>query len=190
MKLIVGLGNPGAEYRNNRHNAGFMVIDRLAQKWGCDLSRKKFQGLYGNTTCGLENVVLLKPQTYMNRSGGSVLEAMVFYKADLEDLLVVYDDLAIELGQLRARAKGSAGGHNGIKDIISRLGCDDFSRLRVGIGAPKFGNTVRHVLGDFADDETELVSQTIARASDAVETWINSGIQAMMNKYNGSEKDS
>lgn len=189
MKLIVGLGNPGAEYRNSRHNAGFMVIENLANRWSIDVGRKKFQGLYGNGTFGFENVVLLKPQTYMNRSGGSVLEAMVFYKADLDDLLVVYDDLAIELGQLRARKKGSAGGHNGVKDIITRLGCDDFSRLRVGIGSPRFGNTVKHVLGDFGDDEQVIVSQTISRASEAVETWVRSGIDTMMNGFNGSEKD-
>ncbi len=188
MKLIVGLGNPGPEYRNSRHNIGFMVVERLAQKWGIDLSRNKFQGIYGNGTCAFESVVLLKPQTYMNRSGGSVLQAMVFYKADLEDLLVVYDDLAIDLGVLRGRAKGSAGGHNGVKDIINRLGCDDFSRLRVGIGAPRFGNTVKHVLGDFTDDEQNIVCDSIARASEAVESWVNNGIKDMMNSFNGSDK--
>lgn len=185
MKLIVGLGNPGAEYRNNRHNAGFMVIDRLAEKLGIDTGKKKFNASYGGGLCGLESVVLLKPETFMNRSGGSVLEAMVFYKCTLDDLLVVYDDLAIDLGTLRARKKGSAGGHNGIKDIISRLGTDEFPRLRVGIGTPKFGNTIKHVLGDFSDDEQEVLQAAIKRSADAAETWVNSGIVETMNKYNG-----
>lgn len=189
MKLIVGLGNPGAEYRNSRHNMGFMVIDRLAGRLGIDISKNKFQAHYGNGLCGLENVVLIKPQTFMNRSGGSVLEAMVFYKADLEELLVVYDDLALDLGLLRGRAKGSAGGHNGVKDIISRLGTDDFSRLRIGIGSPKFGNTVKHVLSDFGDDEQNIVSQSVIRAAEAVQCWVTSGIKEMMNSYNGSDKD-
>ena len=187
MKLIVGLGNPGAEYRNNRHNVGFMVIDRLAERFGVEFGKKKFNASYGGGQCGFEKVVLLKPETFMNRSGGSVLEAMVFYKNDLEDLLVVYDDLAIDLGTLRARKKGSAGGHNGIKDIINRLGTDDFSRLRVGIGAPKFGNTIKHVLGDFDEAEQDDLQTSIKRAADAVETWVTGGIVETMNKYNGSE---
>ena len=186
MKLIVGLGNPGAEYKNNRHNIGFMLVDKLAHRWGIDMARKKFQARYGGGMCGFENVVLLKPQTFMNRSGGSVLEAMVFYKTDLDDLLVIYDDLAIELGTIRSRSKGSAGGHNGIKDIINRFSTDDFSRLRIGIGGPKFGNTVKHVLGNFEEDEVPMLNRVLDKSVDAVEYWVANGIKATMNEYNGS----
>ena len=186
MKLIVGLGNPGAEYKNNRHNVGFMLVDKLAQRWGVEFGKQKFQARYGGGMCGFENVVLLKPQTFMNRSGGSVLEAMVFYKTDLEDLLVIYDDLAIDLGTIRSRSKGSAGGHNGVKDIINRLGTDDFPRLRVGIGSPKFGNTIKHVLGNFQEEEEPILNKVLDRSADAVEYWVANGIKATMNEYNGS----
>ena len=134
MFLIAGLGNPGKEYENTRHNAGFMVLDALADKLGADISEKKHKALCGRAVIGGQKVILLKPQTYMNSSGESIRAAADYYKVDPEDILVVYDDISLAPGQLRIRAKGSAGGHNGIKSIIAHLGTQEFPRVRVGVG--------------------------------------------------------
>jgi len=183
MKLIVGLGNPGSQYKDNRHNVGFGVIDALTRRWEIELSRRKHHARYGSGTHGAEQVILLKPQTYMNNSGSSVAEAVNFYKTAPTDLLVVSDDMALELGQLRLRRQGSAGGHNGLKDIIEKLGCDDFARLRIGIGPASF-DAVGHVLGAFSPQEKDVVGSAIEKAARAVECWLNEGIDQAMNEYN------
>ncbi|MCF7958148.1 MAG: aminoacyl-tRNA hydrolase [Phycisphaerae bacterium] len=184
MKLIVGLGNPGIEYKNSRHNVGFCVIDVLARRWSIDMTRRKHQARCGDGLIGLERVVMLKPQKYMNRSGGSVAAAVQFYKIPQENILVIVDDMALALGRLRLRAQGSAGGHNGLKDIITHLGGMGFSRLRVGIGAAPGENAVSHVLGNFSPDELDILGPALNESADAVEYWLKNDISQTMTKYN------
>jgi len=138
MKLIIGLGNPGKEYENTRHNTGFMVLDRLSEKLNIEMTQNKFKGLYGKSKYKGEDVILLKPQTYMNLSGESVRQVMDFFKINQEDILVIYDDLDMPVGKLRLRQSGSAGGHNGIKNIILHTGSQNFNRIRVGIDRSKY----------------------------------------------------
>lgn len=184
MKLIVGLGNPGPKYAGTRHNIGFNVIDLLSSRWSIDVSGEKFHGWFGLGTIGPEKVGLLKPAMYMNRSGQSVQAAGRFYKLDVQDLLVVSDDFALPLGRIRMRASGSAGGHNGLQDIVDRLGGENWSRLRVGIDEP-IGDSPGHVLGRFAPGEMILVERVCRRAADAVECWVLEGVDAAMTKFNG-----
>jgi len=184
MKLIVGLGNPGSQYRRSRHNLGFEVVNLLEQQWSIDVNRRKFQGRFGGGMVGGQQIVLLKPETFMNRSGGSVVEAVAFYKLALNDMLVVSDDMDLELGQLRLRPAGSAGGHNGLKDIIARLGNDEFARLRIGIGTATRESAVNHVLGSFSPEETPAVEAACRRAAEAVVCWAQFGIEQAMNRYN------
>ena len=184
MKLIVGLGNPGSEYRNSRHNVGFCLVDLLSQRWSVELKRRKHEGRFGSGFRGSEQVLLLKPQTYMNLSGASVLSATSFYKIEDCDLLVVVDDMALELGRVRLRSGGSSGGHNGLKDIVGRLGHDAFARLRIGIGAAAHNDAVGHVLGRFDESEQKAVDEAIVRAADAVDCWIDCGVDEAMTRYN------
>lgn len=184
VKLIVGLGNPGRQYQDSRHNLGFRVVDGLAQNWRIEVASKKHKGLYGRGRWQDHSVLLLKPQTYMNRSGQSVLSAMSFYKILPSDIFVILDDLALPLGHLRIRPQGSAGGHNGLKDIMKHLGRDDFCRLRIGIGAAQNGQAVEHVLSSFVEDETQKVENAVRQATECVECWLEKGIQATMTKYN------
>lgn len=183
MKLIVGLGNPGAEYVRTRHNVGFRVVDALAARWEIDLGSRKFHARFGKGAIRGEPAALLEPQTYMNRSGLSVLEARQFYQLGLADLLVISDDLALDVGRLRIRKGGSAGGHNGLADIIGRLGSEDYARLRIGIGRVA-GSQTPHVLGAFAAEEEPLIDEAVKRAADAVECWVAEGPDAAMNKFN------
>ena len=158
MLIIAGLGNPGKEYENTRHNAGFMVMDALAEKIGADISEKKHKALCGKGVIGGEKVILMKPQTYMNSSGESIRAAADYYKVDPEDILIVYDDISLAPGQIRIRKKGSAGGHNGIKNIIANLGTDRFMRVKVGVGEkPKNWDLADYVLSPFTKDERPLV---------------------------------
>jgi len=184
MKLIVGLGNPGDQYRHSRHNVGFGVVDLLGHRWSIELKRRKFRGRYGSGTYGSGQVMLLKPQTFMNCSGGSVAEAVVFYKVPLSDLLVIVDDMALEPGRVRLRLGGSAGGHNGLKDIIDQLGIDQFVRLRVGIGTAGPGDATSYVLGTFRPEEQTIMETAIEKAAEAVEDWIAFGIDEAMNRHN------
>ena len=184
MKLIVGLGNPGKQYDNSRHNIGFGVVDRLARQNNIELTRTKHQARYGSGTVGSELVVLLKPQTYMNLSGQCVVQALAFYKVDPSELLIIADDMALELGRLRIRSKGSAGGHNGLQDIIKKLGHSDFSRLRIGIGAAGPGQAVGHVLGKFDDAEQDTIDSAVKQAAAATKCWIENGIDKTMNRFN------
>jgi len=186
MKLIVGLGNPGRPYAQTRHNAGFRVVDRLARRWQIGLTRQKFSAQMGDGTIAGHHVILLKPTTWMNRSGQAVAEASRFYKLALEDLLVISDDLDLPIGRIRLRAGGSAGGHKGLADIIACLGTDEFARLRVGIGRPDDGDAVDYVLSPFRPEQLAIAQQAEARAAEAAETWTAQGIQAAMNKYNAA----
>jgi PTH1 family peptidyl-tRNA hydrolase len=182
FNLIVGLGNPGRQYEDTRHNIGFMVLDRLAAaecahfqsapKWQCQLAK-----LPGSGT------LLLKPQTFMNLSGRAIRQALAFHKWPPESMLVIHDDAALPLGTLRFREKGSAGGHNGIKSILEHLGTDVFPRLKIGIGASQPGNMVGHVLGKFSPDELPLVENTLATALEAVQLARSQGIAAAANRH-------
>lgn len=185
MKLIVGLGNPGREYETTRHNIGFMVIDELSKRWNIPLNQQKFKGIYGSGVVGGEKVVLLKPLTYMNLSGESIRPLMDFYKLDVEDFVVMYDDLDLPVGKLRLRMKGSAGGHNGIKSTIAHLGTQEFNRIRIGIDRPKNGmKVVDYVLGRFTSEEMPEVQHSINKSADACEKWLTVPFFQVMNTFN------
>lgn len=182
--MIVGLGNPGPKYAGTRHNVGFDVVDRLAARWRVDFSVEKFHAWFGSVDVFGERVVLLKPTTWMNRSGQSVLAAGRFYKLDLADMIVIADDLALPLGRLRMRRDGSSGGHNGLGDVMERIGSDAWCRLRVGIGEP-LGDPATYVLRRFGDKETPVIEAAVKSAADAIECWIREGPSEAMNQYNG-----
>jgi PTH1 family peptidyl-tRNA hydrolase len=182
-RFVVGLGNPGRKYERTRHNLGFRVLDELQRRWDADGPRQAFDGLVWNARPGAR-VVLLAPQTYMNCSGRSVAQMVRFYKADVEDVLVVLDDIALAPGQIRVRAGGSAGGHNGLTDVLASLATDQVPRLRIGIGQPGRMDQVDFVLSRFSADEEPAVESAIAAAADAVEDWVLHGIRCVMDKYN------
>ncbi len=187
MNIIVGLGNPGREYENTRHNVGFCVIDAIAEKYGIDVSAKKHKALVGKGVIEGRQVLLAKPQTYMNLSGESVRELVDYYKIDEKSgLLVIYDDISLDIGKLRIRKRGSAGGHNGIKNILLHLGHDEFGRIRVGIGnKPEGYDLVDYVLGHFPPKEHKLMEESFARAVSAVPVILREGVDRAMNLYNG-----
>ncbi|MHC4696337.1 MAG: aminoacyl-tRNA hydrolase [Planctomycetota bacterium] len=183
MKLIVGLGNPGAKYVGTRHNVGYEVVDVLASRWQISLAAEKFHAWFGKgEICG-EPVVLLKPTTFMNRSGRAVVAAGRFYKLELEDLLVVADDLALPLERIRMRPDGSAGSHKGLQSVIDRVGSDRWCRLRVGIGAA-CGDPTAYVLSRFDEPEEGAIKGIRDRAADAVECWITNGVDLTMTRFN------
>ncbi|NME82344.1 aminoacyl-tRNA hydrolase [Clostridium sp. SM-530-WT-3G] len=184
MHLIVGLGNPGAQYENTRHNIGFKVIDNIAKEYNIEINRQKFKGVYGEGFINGEKVILLKPSTYMNLSGESIREVVDFYKLTNEDVIVIYDDISLDVGRLRIREKGSAGGHNGIKSIIAHLGTDVFPRIKVGVGQPDV-DLVNYVLGKFSDKEMEVLSESIDASTKAVGEMIKDDVKTAMNKFNG-----
>lgn len=184
MYLIVGLGNIGKEYHLTRHNVGFDIVDILAAKYNIQINRTKFKGEYGEGLIDSEKVILLKPSTYMNLSGESIIQYMNFYKITSDKIIIIYDDISLEVGKLRIRDKGSAGGHNGIKSIISCIGKDVFPRVKVGVGLPK-GNLTSHVLGKFSSDEREVAEKVFNIATQATTAIINQGITESMNKFNG-----
>lgn len=185
MYLIVGLGNPGREYEHTRHNAGFDAIDILAEKLGTDVKEKKHRGLCGKGMIGGEKVILLKPQTYMNLSGESVRAAADFYKIDAEHMIVLYDDIDLDVGKLRVRAKGSAGGHNGIKNIIAHMGTQEFPRVRIGVGAkPDRMDLADYVLGRFSQVERSVMEDAFEEAAEAAIAVVEDGIDAAMNRFN------
>ena len=186
MYVIAGLGNPGREYEGTRHNVGFMTLDALADKYNIDVREKAFKGLIGKGMIEGNKVILVKPQTYMNLSGESVRELVNYYKVDPEsELIVVYDDISLAPGQIRIRKKGSAGGHNGIKNIIANLGTDRFMRVKVGVGEkPKNWDLADYVLSPFTKDERPLVNLAIEHAAKAIEQMLNGDVDAAMNEYN------
>lgn len=187
MYIIVGLGNPKKEYENTRHNAGFAVIDKIAEKYGVIMGEKKHKAIVGRGYIDGQKVILAKPQTYMNLSGESVRLLLDFYKSDEKsELIVIYDDVSLPPGQLRIRKKGSAGGHNGMKNIILHLGHDTFVRLRIGVGEKPAGwDLADYVLGRFAKDEEPLMEQAFEDAAEAVYAIIRDGADAAMNVFNG-----
>ena len=187
--LIVGLGNPGPEYAKTRHNCGFRALDILAQKLGCRVDKSKFQGLFNQVTYGENKVFLLKPQTYMNLSGNSVKQLAGFYHIPPQHIIVMYDDISLEPGRLRIRADGSAGGHNGIKSIISCLGGQDFPRVKIGVGAkphPDY-DLANWVLSNFSASEEKDLLSALERSADAALSIIDRGVSETANRYNGSK---
>lgn len=186
MKMIVGLGNPGPEYRMTRHNVGFRVADRLAERWDAEFTREKYRSLVAEAVCDGERVLLIKPLTFMNRSGEAVSRALRYTSVDRRDMLVVVDDVNLGLGGVRLRAEGSAGGHNGLKSIIAALGSEDFPRLRIGVGRDRAGESlVDHVLSGFASREQPEVEAMLARGAEAAERFVTHGIERAMNDFNG-----
>jgi PTH1 family peptidyl-tRNA hydrolase len=187
MKLIVGLGNPGRKYEKTRHNVGFETLNLMAQRCADAGPKDKFDGRIAEATIAGQRTLLLWPYTLMNRSGQSVLGAVNFYQLPLTELLVVCDDFNLPLGTLRFRSQGSAGGQRGLQDIIRRLGTQEFSRLRIGIGpVPNNWDAADFVLSRFAADERPVIDDTIQRAADGVDCWVAEGIAAGMNKFNQS----
>ena len=190
MKLIVGLGNPGPEYRETRHNIGFMVADVLVDRWRvADRWREKFEALQIKHAVGDDQVVLVKPLTFMNLSGQAVQATAAFYKIEPADVFIVTDDVALPLGRLRARRDGGAGGHNGLKSVIQHLGTQAFPRMRVGVGRGEGDRDLSdHVLGRFDASERDTVSAAVLRAADATEMFISEGIERVMNVFNVAEQ--
>ena len=186
MYIIAGLGNPTREYEKTRHNVGFEVIDVLADMLGTTVEEKKFKGCYGRGIIGGEKVLLLKPQTFMNLSGESIRAASDFYKVDPEHIIIIYDDISLDVGQLRIRKKGSAGGHNGIKNIIAHLGTQEFPRIKVGVGdKPKKMDLADYVLSRFSKEDRAAMEDAIKAAAKAVEVMITEGMDTAMNQFNG-----
>ena len=185
MKIIVGLGNPEKDYSKTRHNMGFNVINSLASNYKIDISKKKFDAEYGTGQIEGEKVVLVKPQTFMNLSGKSVIQFVNFYKISMEDLLIVYDDVDIDISKIRIRKNGSAGSHNGMKSVVEELNTDEFPRIRVGIGKPKYeDDMINYVIGAIPEEEIEGLNLGVDKAKDAIIEIIKYGIDLAMNKYN------
>ena len=187
MIIIAGLGNPTKEYEGTRHNVGFQVIDKIAEKYNIAVDAKKGRAYVGKGIIEGQKVLLVKPQTYMNLSGESIRELVDYFKVDpKEELLVIYDDVSLDVGQLRIRKKGSAGGHNGIKNIIAHLGTQEFPRIKVGVGdKPPRMDLADYVLSRFSKEDREKMEQAFKDAADAVEVMITDGADAAMNRFNG-----
>ena len=185
MKLIVGLGNPGAKYANTKHNVGFMTLDQYADAKNVSLLNEKFNGLYVKTRINGEHVILLKPLTYMNESGQAVGEYARFFKIAPADILIIQDDMDLPLAKMRIRESGSAGGHNGIKSVIAHLGTQDFLRLKIGIQHPKREKVIDWVLTPFEKDDAALIQHSYSVAQGALDDFIAGvSVQELMNKYN------
>ncbi len=185
MKIIVGLGNPGIKYAGTRHNAGFSALTILADSCGIALNKKEAKSITGHGVIAGEKAVLAMPQTYMNLSGEAVQELLHFYRVTPEDLIVLYDDVELDVGKLRIRGKGSAGGHNGMKSIIGCIGTDDFVRVRVGVGRkPEGYDLADHVLGRIPKDQLPLMREACDNAADAVKLIISEGVAKAQNRYN------
>lgn len=186
--LIVGLGNPGKEYERTRHNAGFRAVEILASKLGCKVDKSKFQGLYGQANYGGRKVLLLKPMTYMNLSGRSVLQLSAYFNVPPQQIIVLFDDISLEPGRLRIRADGSAGGHNGIKSIIQEVGSQAFPRVKIGVGAkpnPEY-DLADWVLSTFSAKEEKALAVALENAADAALAIIDRGVPEAANRFNGS----
>ena len=183
IKLVIGLGNPGKKYEQTRHNIGFLVLDRLAQAYGAQMANHLKWRAHVAKAPG-SGAILMKPQTFMNESGQSVGAALRFYKGEPEQVLVVYDDVSLPFGSLRFRMAGSAGGHNGIKSIISHLGSDRFPRLKIGIGNETQNSLTGHVLGTFSIDEQNQFENTLATAAEAVQLALSEGVESAANSFN------
>ena len=191
MFIIAGLGNPTKQYEGTRHNAGFEVIDRLSEKYNIDVGTKKHRALIGKGVIAGQKVILAKPQTYMNLSGESIRSLLDYYKIDEEqELLIIYDDISLNPGQIRIRAKGSAGGHNGVKNIIAHLGSQVFPRIKVGVGEkPRGRDLADYVLGHFSKEEKVLMEEGYDNAVHAAEMIVSGSVEAAMNEYNRKKKE-
>ncbi len=184
--LVVGLGNPGAEYRNTRHNVGFLAVDRLCERFDCELeAESKFSALVGRTTIADRPTLLVQPQTFMNASGKTVGKLQAFYKLELSRMIVIVDDADLDLGAVRLRLRGSSGGHNGLKSISSVVGSTEFARLKLGIGRQVVGELHRHVLAPFETGEWNLMERVLDRVVDQVQMAVSDGLEAAMNRFNG-----
>lgn len=190
MYIITGLGNPGKNYKNTRHNIGYEVIDAIAEVYGISVIEKKHKALIGKGCIEGHKVVLIKPQTFMNLSGESIRAVIEYYKIDeKEELIVIFDDISLDVGQLRIRKKGSAGGHNGLKNIIAHLGHDTFGRIKMGIGEkPKGYDLADYVLGHFTSMERKMMNESIERATEAIKMMLEN-IDTAMNQYNKKKVD-
>ena len=185
MYLIVGLGNPEEEYSNTRHNMGFDVVNKISKEYNIEINKNKFKGIYGTGIIENEKVMLLKPQTYMNLSGESIIEAIKFYKIDISKIIVIYDDIDVKPGKIKIRKKGGPGSHNGMKSVISCLGSQEFSRIRVGIGSPEHkDDMINYVIGKVPKEELEQLDKGTEIAKEAVAEIIKNGIDIAMNKFN------
>lgn len=187
MKLVFGLGNPGKTYDGTRHNVGFEVIDRVCSRVKASAECKKHHGIVREALLGTEKVWFVKPQTFMNLSGNCIRETVGFFRVDPKEVLIVTDDVSLSLGRLRARARGTHGGHNGLRSIQDALQTTDYSRLRIGVDAAGEKDLADHVLGRFRPSEKETIQAALERAADAVECWLREGIEPCMNRYNPAE---
>ena len=186
MRLIVGLGNPGSRYRGTPHNAGFLACDRLADRYGLGGESRKFQGLFRRGRIRGEDVAVLKPQTYMNRSGDTVAEAVRYLPLEGEDVILVFDEIDLPEGKIRVRKDGGHGGHNGVRSVIERLGTRSFARIRVGVGRPAGRRDPSgHLLSKLRPDERDRFAQTVDLAVEALEVLLAEGVDEAMNRYNG-----
>jgi PTH1 family peptidyl-tRNA hydrolase len=188
MRLIVGLGNPGSQYENTRHNAGFMVVDQLAGEFGISVNKNKFDVRYGRGAIESHEVMLAKPMAFMNRSGWPVQKLAAYFKIDSKDLMVVHDDIDLAFGRLKIKEKGGHGGHKGLKSIMHAVGEDEFVRLRIGVGRSEAESSVSdHVLGPFFDDESKRLGSVLIQARNAVVTILTEGSKVGMNRFNKKE---
>ena len=188
MHLIVGLGNPGAEYAKTRHNAGFLLVERLATRWKADWSsERKFVARMARTAHGRKKVLLCEPQTFMNLSGETVAAVVKFYQLTVEEVLVVVDDADLPLGEIRLRPGGGSGGHHGLDSVAQHLGSKEYARLRIGIGRKDEARQITgHVLGKFGADENAVLEKVLERAAGQIECWLDGGVQKAMNQFNGA----
>lgn len=185
MKMIVGLGNPGKKYEQTKHNIGFMVVNQLAKEHGATFKKNTFEAEVADFFVNGEKILLVKPLTFMNESGRAVGPLMTYFGIDLEELVIVADDLDLDVGKLRLRQKGSAGGHNGLKSIIAHLGTQEFNRIKIGIGRPNGNTVVNHVLSTFGKDDAAVITNSVTRAAEAVEDLIaGNDFLKTMNRFN------
>ena len=184
MYIIAGLGNPGKKYENTRHNMGFIACDLLAEKYDIKMNKLRFKALTGEGRIAGQKVLLLKPQTYMNLSGESARQALEYYREEPSHLIVIYDDIDLPTGMIRLRKKGSAGTHNGMRNVVYQIQSEDFPRIRIGIGSGRRGDLVDYVIGAVAKDEKELLEDALKRAADAAACIVEKGIEKAMNEYN------
>ena len=184
MKLIVGLGNPGREYENTRHNIGFMTIDKYAKKLGVSITKDKFNGLYGEVNINGEKVILLKPQSYINLSGEVIRKYIDFFKIDIDDILIIHDDLDLEVGTYKIKQKGSSGGHNGLKNIELHLGTQEYKRIKVGISNNKMMDTKDYVLGKLSKEENDKIEEVKDVVMNILDDYFKLDFDSLMGKYN------
>lgn len=184
MKLIVGLGNPGKEYENTRHNTGFMAIDEYAKKYNLIFNKNKFEGLYTDFLVNGEKIILLKPQKFMNLSGEVIAKYMDYFKINKEDLLVIYDDMDLDIGTFKIRYKGGSAGHNGLKNIESNISTNEYKRIKIGISKNKNIDTINYVLGKFTPEEYNKLNEVLKNMPNIISDYIKMDFDKLMNKYN------